>query len=479
MRAQLPAGQGLWPSFWLLPEDNSWPPELDAMEMLGNLPNTLVTTVHSQVSGAAQHSSTHYTTSAGTSVANMTTGFHTYGVDWEPDTITWYFDGQKVFQTATPADLNKPMYMIADLAVGGYWPGSPNAATQFPAQMQIDYIRAYQADPATVTGTSGGQAMTDNKTILPFASVTLNDAGATMITATVTQSASANGVLSDPYAATDGGGFINGVYTVSGTLAQVQAALRGLVFTPTAHQVTPGSTVTTGFTIAFNDGHGGTLSDSSTSVTVTAADDAPVIAGTAANQAVADYQASSPFAGVTVTDVDSGVNGITATISFAGANGAFTTASLQAAGFTGQNGSYHTIGGFSAAALQAALRQLVFQPTSDQVTPGQSVATNFTLTLDDQHGGVATDSNTSLVATSRDLVDDFSGTGRSGIMLQNGAGQVWQWLMDGSQVVASTEIGDPGSAWHVVGTGDFNGDGKADILLQSTQRPDLGVADER
>ena len=76
------------------------------------------------------------------------------------------------------------------------------------------------------------------------------------------------------------------------------------MFTPTAHQVTPGSTVTTGFTIAFNDGHGGTPSDSSTKVIVTAADDAPVIAGTVANRAIADYQAASPFAGVTVTDVE-------------------------------------------------------------------------------------------------------------------------------------------------------------------------------
>ena len=110
----------------------------------------------------------------------------------------------------------------------------------------------------------------------------------------------------------------------------------------------------------------------------------------------------------------------------------------------------------------------MFQPTADQVAPGRSVATSFTLSLDDQHGGVATDSNSSLVATSRDLVDDFSGTGRSGIVLQNTGGQIWQWLMNGSQTLSATEIGDPGSAWHVVGTGDFSGDGKADVLMQNT-----------
>lgn len=148
MRAKMPAGQGLWPAFWLLREDNTWPPELDVMEMVGRWRYSLVTTVHSQVSGTNKLSSNHYTTSAGTTVANMTTGFHTYGVDWEPNTITWYFDGQKVFQAATPADMNKPMYMLANLAVGGYWPGSPNSTTPFPAQMQIDYIRAYEPSAA-------------------------------------------------------------------------------------------------------------------------------------------------------------------------------------------------------------------------------------------------------------------------------------------------------------------------------------------
>src|SRR4030095_7896236 len=79
----------------------------------------------------------------------MSLGYHTYGVDWEPDYITYYFDGQQVFKAPTPADMNEPMYMIANLAVGGYWPGNANSTTPFPAQMKIDYIRAYSNTPPT------------------------------------------------------------------------------------------------------------------------------------------------------------------------------------------------------------------------------------------------------------------------------------------------------------------------------------------
>lgn len=143
MRAELPAGPGLWPAFWMLPEDGSWPPELDVMEMIGSQPNTLRTTVHSQVSGDQQVDATHYLNEANVTVSDMTSGFHTYGVDWEPDTITWYFDGRAVFGAPTPADLDRPMYMIANLAVGGAWAGDPDASTPVPARMTIDYIRAY------------------------------------------------------------------------------------------------------------------------------------------------------------------------------------------------------------------------------------------------------------------------------------------------------------------------------------------------
>ena len=99
----------------------------------------------------------------------------------------------------------------------------------------------------------------------PFGHVTVVDAttGQTE-TVSVTPSATAIGVLSDPNASTDGGSVTNGVYTVSGTTAQVTAALDGLVFTPTAHQVPPSHTVTTNFTIQATDGAGQTASDSTT-----------------------------------------------------------------------------------------------------------------------------------------------------------------------------------------------------------------------
>ena len=169
MSAKLPAGQGLWPAFWLMPTDGSWPPELDVMEVLGNRSTQLYTTVHSQVSGASgwidpTGGVNHYTTGAGTTVTDTSAGFHTYGVDWEPDKITWYFDGQKIFQAATPADMNKPMYLIANLAVGGDWPGSPISSTKFPATMQIDYIRAYNALTASSSGPSVVNSFPDSST---------------------------------------------------------------------------------------------------------------------------------------------------------------------------------------------------------------------------------------------------------------------------------------------------------------------------
>ena len=155
IRAQLPAGGGLWPAFWLLPVDQSWPPEIDAMEAFGDT---------NPLNGEGGRTMIHYASHTPPDNAicgawydtnvDVTAGYHTYGVDWEPTSITYYFDGTPYASCPGNPAADKPFYILANLAVGaaGSWPGSPDPAaiaTTFPAYMRIDYIRAYQKTATT------------------------------------------------------------------------------------------------------------------------------------------------------------------------------------------------------------------------------------------------------------------------------------------------------------------------------------------
>ncbi len=137
--AKMPTGQGLWPALWFLPTSGAWPPEIDLLEEIGNQPTTDYMTLHTGTSNQA--------IGVTSQVPTMTTGFNTYAVDWEPNTITFYINGTQVAQEATPADMHQPMYMIMNLAVGGTgsWPGAPNSSTVFPAQMQISNVQVYSS----------------------------------------------------------------------------------------------------------------------------------------------------------------------------------------------------------------------------------------------------------------------------------------------------------------------------------------------
>ena len=153
IRARLPYGQGIWPAFWMLPAQGtygSWPNsgEIDIMEQLGHEPETVYGTIHYAGESGHQQSGTHFTLTEGT----FADDFHTFTLIWEAESLRWYVDGvlyQELTEWSTPigdypAPFNHAFYLILNLAVGGNWPGYPDATTEFPQRMWIDYVRVYQ-----------------------------------------------------------------------------------------------------------------------------------------------------------------------------------------------------------------------------------------------------------------------------------------------------------------------------------------------
>lgn len=154
-RIQLPKGQGLWPAFWLLGDNFPsvrWPDcgEIDIMENVGFEPSA----VHGSLHGPG-YSGSNPLTGVFTlpDRAKFSDGFHVFSIEWEPGQIRFYVDDH-LFETRRATDLapgerwvfDHPFFIVLDLAVGGYWPGDPDATTEFPATMLVDYVRVYKLD---------------------------------------------------------------------------------------------------------------------------------------------------------------------------------------------------------------------------------------------------------------------------------------------------------------------------------------------
>jgi len=148
-RLKLPKGQGIWPAFWMLGDDIDavgWPKcgEIDIMEFIGKTPGTAYFTLHGPgYSGAGGLSKS--------APVPDPDGFHTYGIEWTPELITFLLDDH-VVRTLTPKDLptgakwvyDHPHFILLNLAVGGGWPGNPDATTVFPQDYVIDWVRVWQ-----------------------------------------------------------------------------------------------------------------------------------------------------------------------------------------------------------------------------------------------------------------------------------------------------------------------------------------------
>lgn len=144
-RAQLPAGQGMWPALWLLNAPNPWywDDEIDVMEARGSLPS-ITTSAHHFKTGVDR--ANQYNTAQLDTGLNLQTGFHEYGLEWTASRLQTHFNRQVVF-TDTERVPQGPMFLIMNAAVGGLFDGAPANDAIFPSNFLLDWVRVWQPSP--------------------------------------------------------------------------------------------------------------------------------------------------------------------------------------------------------------------------------------------------------------------------------------------------------------------------------------------
>src|SRR5579884_3590510 len=150
-RMKIPRGQGMWPAFWLLGDDIDkvgWPKcgEIDIMENIGKEPETVHGTIHGPGYSGANGIGAPYSLLE----HDFADSFHVYAIEWQPNEIRFYVDDM-LYASRRADELPAGMkwvydhrfFIILNLAVGGAWPGNPDATTEFPQHLLVDYVRVY------------------------------------------------------------------------------------------------------------------------------------------------------------------------------------------------------------------------------------------------------------------------------------------------------------------------------------------------
>lgn len=151
-RLKTPYGQGLWPAFWMLGnniDQVGWPfcGEIDIMELRGQKPNIASCALHGPGYSGGNAILQEYTLFNG----RFDNQYHVFAVEWHADRLDFYIDNlmyrriekSEVLQAGQWV-YDHPFFMILNVAVGGSFPGPPNASTPFPQKMTIDYVRVYK-----------------------------------------------------------------------------------------------------------------------------------------------------------------------------------------------------------------------------------------------------------------------------------------------------------------------------------------------
>ncbi len=151
-RIKIPQGQGMWPAFWMLGDDNrstGWPGcgEIDIMENVGYEPGKIHGSMHGPGYSGGSPLTGAFSLPAG---AKFSGDFHVFAVEWDASAVRFYVDDH-LYETQTPDSIpsskhwvfDHPFFILLNLAVGGQWPKDPDSTTQFPQQMLVDYVRVY------------------------------------------------------------------------------------------------------------------------------------------------------------------------------------------------------------------------------------------------------------------------------------------------------------------------------------------------
>ena len=152
IRAKLPVSKGMWPALWMLGSNITsvgWPAcgEMDIMELIGTYPSRVYSTMHwKSASGGHSSLGADYNSTSG----DFSQQFHVFSMVWTKDLIKNYVD-DKLILTVSATDVgaanypfNADQFFIFNVAVGGNWPGPPDATTPFPQRMFVDYVRVFQ-----------------------------------------------------------------------------------------------------------------------------------------------------------------------------------------------------------------------------------------------------------------------------------------------------------------------------------------------
>jgi beta-glucanase (GH16 family) len=168
--AKVPWGKGLWPALWMLPTDDNYggwaaSGEIDLMEIVGEKPHEVLNSIHYGSGYPKRTLHTHVHPLPG---GNSVSDWHVYAAEWEPGEIRFFVDdvhtstesfwwscsktraglGREAKRASDlspwPAPFDQPFYLLMNVAVGGNFPGAPIAATEFPAELVVDYVRVYE-----------------------------------------------------------------------------------------------------------------------------------------------------------------------------------------------------------------------------------------------------------------------------------------------------------------------------------------------